>query len=50
MESNRTGYVTTFYPLQNAMLLLVEYVCANGHRIKCRIETIDWQTRGWVWG
>jgi hypothetical protein len=39
-----TGYAYTFASLQNAYYTLVEYVCRDGHRIRCRTETIDWQT------
>lgn len=46
----KTGYVSTFLPLQYALMVLVEYVCADGHRIKCRMETIDWQCKWMVWG
>ncbi|HEX8894421.1 MAG TPA: hypothetical protein VF783_13915 [Terriglobales bacterium] len=44
-----TGYRSTFLPLQYALMILVEYVCADGHRIKCRTETIDWQDAKMVW-
>lgn len=44
-----TGYVTTFLALQTAMMVIVEYVCSDGHRIKHRMETIDWQTAKFVW-
>lgn len=45
----KPGYVTTFFAFQYAMQILVEYVCADGHRIKCRQESIDWQARWMVW-
>lgn len=45
----KTGYVTTFVSLQYALMVIVEYVCENGHRIKVRSETIDWDSRGFVW-
>lgn len=44
-----TGYVTSFFYLQYALMVLVEYVCLNGHRIHVRTEQIDWQTKGMVW-
>jgi hypothetical protein len=40
----KLGYVSTFMPLQYAMFVRIEYVCPDGHRIRCRTETIDWQT------
>jgi hypothetical protein len=43
------GYVTTFFPFQYALMILVEYVCRDGHRITCRTETIDWQDSRMVW-
>lgn len=42
-------YVTTFFAFQYAMQILVEYVCADGHRIKCRQESFDWQDPKMVW-
>jgi len=45
----RIGYVTTFLALQYGLLMLVEYVCSDGHRIHVRTETIDWQEPGRVW-
>jgi len=45
----RTGYVTTFIPLQYAMMLVVEYVCSNGHRIKDHNETIPWDAKWMIW-
>lgn len=45
----KTGYVSTFLPLQYALMVLVEYVCPDGHRIRCRTETIDWQARWMIW-
>jgi hypothetical protein len=44
----RTGYVSTFFPFQYALTILVEYVCRDGHRIHVRTESIDWQTN-MVW-
>lgn len=44
-----TGYVTSFVSLQYALMVIVEYVCADGHRIKVRQETIDWDTKWMVW-
>jgi hypothetical protein len=45
----RIGYVSSFIALQYALMVLVEYVCPDGHRITHRMETIDWQTKGMVW-
>jgi hypothetical protein len=45
----RIGYVSSFFPLQYALMILTEYICADGHRIHVRTETIDWQARGVVW-
>ncbi|MDI9680442.1 hypothetical protein [Burkholderia cenocepacia] len=45
----KTGYVTQFFYLQYAVLVLVEYVCRDGHRIHVRTEEIDWQEKGFVW-
>lgn len=45
----KTGYVTTFLPLRYALMVIVEYVCESGHRIKVRSEVIDWDTKGMVW-
>jgi hypothetical protein len=39
-----TGYHSTFAPLRYGLVILIEFVCRDGHRIKCRTETIDWQT------
>lgn len=44
------GYVTTFFALQYAFMVLTEYVCADGHRIHVRTETIDWQKKNFIWG
>jgi hypothetical protein len=46
---NRIGYVSSFIALQYALCVLVEYICADGHRIRVRMETIDWQAKGMVW-
>jgi len=46
---NRIGYITTFLALQYGLLVLVEYICSDGHRIHVRTETIDWQERGRIW-
>lgn len=35
-------YVTTFLMLQYACMVVVEYVCNDGHRIKDHTETIDY--------
>lgn len=45
----KTGYVTSFFHLQYALMMLVEYVCANGHRIHVKTLQIDWQEKGMVW-
>lgn len=42
-------YVTTFYSLQFVMMILVEYVCSDGHRIHVRTENYDWQDNRMVW-
>lgn len=46
---NRIGYVSSFIALQYALMVLVDYVCADGHRIHVRTETIDWQDSKMVW-
>jgi hypothetical protein len=45
----RSGYVSSFIALQYALCVLVEFVCADGHRIKCRMEMIDWQSKTMIW-
>jgi TolB-like protein len=45
-----TGYVCTFMALQYALMVLTEYVCPDGHRIRVRVETIDWQSKNFIWG
>ena len=45
----KVGYVTTFFPFQTAMMMLIEYVCADGHRIHVKTEQIDWQDGRMVW-
>lgn len=45
----KTGYVTTFFYLQFALLILTEYVCRDGHRIHCRTENVDYQDPRMVW-
>lgn len=45
----KTGYVTTFFSFRHAMMLLIEYVCPDGHRITHRKETIDWQAPWMIW-
>jgi hypothetical protein len=42
-------YTATFASLQNAYYVLVEYICRDGHRIRCRTVEIDWQTANFVW-
>jgi hypothetical protein len=39
-----TGYHSTFVALQYALMIVTDYICRDGHRIRCRTETIDWQT------
>jgi hypothetical protein len=39
-----TGYRSTFLPLQYALIVLVDFICKDGHRIRCRKVEIDWQT------
>lgn len=43
------GYVTSFFYLQYAVLMLVEYVCRDGHRIHVRTDQVDWQDSKMVW-
>jgi hypothetical protein len=45
----KTGYVTTFISLQYALMVIVEYVCPDGHRIKHREETIPWDAKWVIW-
>lgn len=45
----KTGYVTSFLPLQYALMVIVEYVCGDGHRIKVRSEMIAWDDKRMVW-
>lgn len=35
-------YVITFVCLQYAVISITEYICADGHRIKERTETINY--------
>ncbi len=49
MNMEMIGYVSTFVPLQYALMVLVDYVCSNGHRIHVRTEMIDWQDKRMVW-
>lgn len=42
-------YVTSFFFLQTACVVLVEYVCGNGHRIKHRLETLPYDDPKFVW-
>ncbi|WP_157661697.1 hypothetical protein [Burkholderia ubonensis] len=44
-----TGYVTSFVPLQYALMVIVEYVCGDGERHKVRQETIPWDAKWMVW-
>lgn len=45
----QTGYVTSFIPLKFALLVFVEYVCPDGHRIRHREEYIYWDSKWMVW-
>lgn len=43
------NYRTTFIPLKYALMIVVEYVCPDGHRIKDHDETIPWDAKWMVW-
>ncbi|WP_176136796.1 hypothetical protein [Paraburkholderia atlantica] len=45
----KSGYVTSFFALQYGLMILVEYVCKDGHRIRIHEEGIDWQDNRMVW-
>lgn len=49
-DMKATGYVCSFLALQYALMVLTEYVCPDGHRIRVRVETIDWQAKNFIWG
>lgn len=42
-------YVTTFLMLQYACMVVVEYVCADGHRIKHRYEEVRYDDPRMIW-